>query len=85
MRAASSKGAADLIALWPVEFVTVEDGGYRTQRRPWLIQCKLHGKLPRAEREELVRIARAVRAIPMHAQTGPKGRGVVFTNLLEEE
>jgi hypothetical protein len=79
MRAASSKGAADLIALWAVP---------RSQRADavWVIQAKRDGKLPRKEREALLAIARiAPVARPVLAKTGPDGRGVVFIDLNDME
>lgn len=52
MRAASSKGAADLISLWPARLDNIFDS------QVWLIQCKMDGKLPKKEREELQRLAK---------------------------
>lgn len=65
MRAASSKGAADLIALWP-GYHPLPDWDI-VASHPWLVQCKMDGKLPKKEREELQRLhtvtgARAVLA-----------------------
>lgn len=79
MRAAQSKGAADLIALWPKdEFVYYGIGG----RAPWLVQCKRGtGRISPAEREILKNIAREAGAVPVQALPGPNGRGVVFTDL----
>lgn len=77
MRAASSKGAADLIVLWPF----TNGGGVDI----WLVQSKRDGKLPRAERETLLDIAGATGAIPVLARVPKTGRGVEFINLDTQE
>lgn len=83
MRAASSKGAADLIVLWT--FSVLEAGyarkTYVVPSPAWLVQCKRDGKLPKAEREELLRLAGETRAIPVLARVPKSGRGVEFINL----
>lgn len=87
MRAASSKGAADLIVLWPrAEAYDVIGPGLSVPvdaelTPPWLVQCKRDGRLPLNELEELLRIAEETGTTPVLAQTGPKGRGVVFIDL----
>lgn len=73
MRAASSKGAADLIVLW-------RDLGERIPH-VWVVQCKRDGRLPLNEMEELLRIAEETGATPVLAQAGPNGRGVIFIDL----
>jgi hypothetical protein len=74
MRAASSKGAADLIVLWPLDVL-------KSYVDAWLVQCKRDGKLPKAEREELLRLAGETGAIPVLARVPKSGRGVEFINL----
>lgn len=93
MRAAQSKGIADLLALWPVK-----DGAHRWPsgevtaglRSPWLVQVKYSitgkaGRLSAQDELELIALADATGGIPVLATQGPKGRGVVFTNLLTKE
>lgn len=82
MRAASSKGAADLIALWPVNgWLGPLGGTFHVYPRAWLVQCKRDGKLPRAERETLVEIAAQTGATPVLARVPKAGRGVEFVNI----
>ena len=91
MRAASSKGAADLIVLWPT-WEDVYDGdrsGYASfvmhrPRRAWLVQCKRDGRLPRAERETLTDLAERSGAVAVLAKTGKNGRGIEFITLTKE-
>lgn len=95
MRAAQSKGIADLIALWPESWLEaligqktdggLLDGFYRVPAPPWLVQCKRDGKLPKAEREELLRIASQTGGIAVLARIPKSGRGVEFVNLLTKE
>lgn len=85
MRAASSKGAADLIVLWP-QIATIRELKNGVKETPfngttWLVQCKRDGRLPLNELEELLRIAEETGATPVLAQTGPNGRGVIFIDL----
>lgn len=54
IRAAGSLGAADVVAL-------------RARSAPLLIACKTNGKLPRAEREQLIDAARKAGARPILA------------------
>jgi|TARA_R110000824_G_scaffold131493_3_gene293537 hypothetical protein len=75
MRAAQSKGAADLIALFPRD----EWG----ESKVFVVQCKRDGKLPRAERVKLCSIAKDTGTVPVHAYQGPRGTPVVI-ELLEE-
>ncbi len=85
MRAASSKGAADLIVLWPV-IEYMDDMGWDAEKpRVWLIQCKRDGRLPKAEREELLRLAGETGASPVLARVPKSGRGVEFINLTTQE
>ena len=73
MRAAQSKGAADLIALWPTSSLV---------GRVWIVQCKRGvGRISPAEREVLLDIAWKTGAYPVQALPGKNGRGVVFTDL----
>jgi len=91
MRAASSKGAADLIALWPklpvADIVTADWFIQETlvASRVWLVQCKRDGKLPKLERIVLKQLAEKTGATPVLAKTGPNGRGVKFVLLNEQE
>jgi hypothetical protein len=90
MRAASSKGAADLIALWPSK-ERVHQSLYKSYivdhgvRPAWLVQCKRDGRLPKAERETLIEIAAQTGAIPVLARVPKSGRGVEFINLYTKE
>jgi len=76
MRAAQSKGAADLLALWSPDW-------WRTAEAPvWAIQCKRGtGRLAPTERDTLLDLAERTGAVPVLAKTGANGRGVVFTDL----
>lgn len=82
MRAASSKGAADLMVLWPkkemlwaVQSLTATPVPKATIVFPhaWLVQCKMDGRLPKAERETLVEIAAKTSALPVLASKNKKG------------
>lgn len=90
MRAAQSKGKVDLLALWPLTSIVHrrEDGFPEWQKGypncvPWIVQCKRDGRLPAAERAELLDIAAQTGALPVLAKTGPNGRGVEFLFLNE--
>lgn len=77
MRAAQSKGLADLIALFPRD---------TNAHNVWLVQCKTGtAKMPLAERFALADMARECGAIAMLAQPGPRNRGVTYTHLYNEE
>lgn len=85
MRAASSKGAADLMVLWPKSFVdwrvpTFPMAFLSVPHPTWLVQCKMDGKLPKAEREELVRISKLTGARPVLAFKNKK-RKLVFREI----
>ena len=94
MRAAQSKGIVDLLALWPQSWVTM---GYPepaprlvVPAAPWLVQVKYSisgksGRLSAQDEIELTAVADATGGIPVLATQGPKGRGVVFTNLRTKE
>jgi len=77
MRAAQSKGKADLFVLWHEDWY----GGTQV----WLVQCKRDGRLPRAEREAILAIAAHTGVTPVLAKTGKNGRGVEFINLHTNE
>lgn len=70
MRAAGSKGDSkiDLIGIKPGQLL--------------FTQCKRDGKLGPGEWNRLYEVARMVGAIPLLAANGPRGRGVVYTELL---
>ena len=80
MRAAQSKGAADLIALFTGNGKVNYPGA-----RVYLVQCKRDGKLPRAEREKLWTLARETGTTPVHAFQGPRGTPVVIEYIRKEE
>jgi Holliday junction resolvase len=77
VRSAGSKTKVDLVALWPFD--------WKGDAHVYLVQCKRDGKLPTAEREELLRIASETGTHPYHAHTGPNGRGVVLTPIRGDE
>jgi Holliday junction resolvase len=60
VRAAGSLGAADIVAL-------------RAHSAPLLIACKTNGKLPRAEREQLIEAAHRAGARPIMATRTRRG------------
>lgn len=70
MRMAGSKGNAK------VDLVAVKPG------QQLYIQCKDDGTLGPAEWDRVVEVASWVGAVPILAQNGPRGRGVVYTRLL---
>lgn len=81
MRAAQSKGIADLVALWPQTWPETH-----ITLRPWLVQCKMgSARMKLAEVELLKETARACGAVAVLAEPGPKNRGVKFTNLYSME
>lgn len=82
MRAASSKGAADLIVLWPRPW-RKDTPNYVSP--VWLVQAKRDGKLPKAEREELLRLADETGALPVLARVPQSGRGVEFIDIITKE
>ncbi len=87
MRAASSKGAADLIVLWEASWLDVTRGvnpsvtQVEAVPEAWLVQCKRDGKLPKAERETLIDLAGQTGALPVLARVPKSGRGVEFIDL----
>ena len=89
MRAASSKGAADLIALWPRSWVHLDypyaEPRFNVPAPAWLVQCKRDGKLPRLERETLIDLAEKSAARPVLARVPKSGRGVEFIDLNTKE
>jgi Holliday junction resolvase len=70
IRAAGSKGSTkvDLVAVKPGSLI--------------FIQCKATGTLPPAEWDRLVEVAGWVGAAPVLAANGPRGHGIVYTQLL---
>lgn len=84
MRAAQSKGIADLLVLWPWNDYTCPDCGSGLEE-PWLVQCKRDGRLPAREEIELVSVAEAAGAKAVLAKTGKNGRGVEFIHLPRQE
>lgn len=81
MRAAQSKGLADLAVFWPRGAWMVAH-----QISPWLVQCKTgSARMKPLEIEALKETANACGAVPVLAEPGPKNRGVKFTNLYSME
>ena len=84
MRAAQSKGAIDLLALFPRPFVYID-----AVEKPWLVQCKYSvkggGRLSAHDEIELVALADAINAVPVLARPGKNGRGVEFVNLYTKD
>jgi Holliday junction resolvase len=76
MRAAGSHTKADLVA-----FFETAPGHFWKPEPAWLVQCKRDGRLPEADRTELVDIARRTGAKAYLAAAGKNGRGVTFTRL----
>lgn len=70
IRAAGSKGSTkvDIAAMKPGQLL--------------FIQCKRSGALPPAEWDRVHEVAGWVGAVPLLAANGPRGRGVVYTELL---
>lgn len=64
VRAASSKGIADLVALY--------EGGNVD-----LVQCKASGRISRAERRELIEVATIVHAVPLIAYKDGDGKVII--------
>ena len=92
MRAAQSKGIVDLLALWPrgTWDPASADGKWIRPRQPWLVQAKYSikgksGRISADDELELLAVAELVGGIPVLATQGPKGRGVVFTDLRTKE
>jgi len=81
MRAAQSKGKADLIALFPHEGAT-QYTEYVRLPVVWIVQCKTgSARMSKAEKQEFAELADATGSIAMLAEPGPNNRGVVFTPL----
>lgn len=81
MRAAQSKGKADLIALFPRRRVAPD----LYVPGVWVVQCKTgSARMTKAEKQEFAELADATGAIAMLAEPGPNNRGVVFTPLTKE-
>ncbi len=83
MRAASSKGAADLIAFFDKDILVTEAHSLtasmpfmKTTSVPqaWLVQCKMDGKLPKGERETLQALAEVTAARAVLAYKNSKGK-----------
>lgn len=87
MRAAQSKGIADLLALWHAKEEWAP--GHPLIPVPWLVQCKhsIHGGgyLPGKEALELVELAALIGGRPVFARPGKNGRGVEFIDLTTKE
>jgi hypothetical protein len=80
MRAAQSKGAVDLLALWPK--IHIEDGFLFWQRPPWLIQVKSgSGSMSKAEKQTLKDLAEETGNLAILARTKKSGRGIEFIDL----
>ncbi len=68
IRSAGSKTKVDLVAIKPGQIL--------------FVQCKRGGVLPAAEWDEILTLAGHARAVPVLAQYGGRGRGIVLTELL---
>lgn len=74
MRAAQSKGKADLAAFWP-NFPNVQDD-------PWLVQCKTGtARMSRQAKYAFVELALQTHTRAVLAEPGKNGRGVKLTDL----
>lgn len=72
MRAAQSKGAADLAAFWPVMWV----------RPKWIVQCKTGtARMSKQAKKDFVALALDTGTLAVLAEPGTNGRGVKFTDL----
>lgn len=71
-RSAGSHTKVDLVAFFP----SVDSPSGPSRTRVWLVQCKRDGRLPAAEREALVNIARATGVEAILAKRGEK-RGTI--------
>lgn len=77
MRAAQSKGAADLGAYWPV--------GHKFQQK-WLVQCKTGtARMSKQEKRDFVQLALDTDTIAVLAQPRRGGRGIEFIDLHTEK
>jgi len=83
MRAAQSKGKADLIALFPGVYIETENCAIMdTFPVVWIVQCKTgSARMTKAEKQEFAELADATGATAMLAEPGPNNRGVSFTPL----
>ena len=93
MRAAQSKGAVDLLALFPSTFNWIQgpDHPYKgaAADRTWIVQCKysVHGGgyLSSKDAKALCVLADLTGTTPVFARPGKNGRGVEFINLYSKE
>jgi hypothetical protein len=77
MRAAQSKGAADLATFWPV--------GHRFPW-PWLVQCKTGtARMSKQEKADFVQLAIDTNTIAVLAQPRKGKRGIEFIDLHTEQ
>jgi hypothetical protein len=81
MRAAQSKGKADLLALWPRLMRTIE-GHLLVDPPPWLVQCKTGtGSMSKKEKTELIDLAKLTGSRAILARTKKSGRGIELIDL----
>lgn len=80
MRAAQSKGAADLAAFWP--YVSGPRLPY-----VWLVQCKTGtARMSKQDKKDFVQLALDTGALAVLAQPRKGGRGIEFIDLhIEKE
>ena len=85
IRSAGSHTKVDLTAFFPsVETRYYYEGDeYSTVKCPcvWFVQCKRGGALSKAEAEAVKELASQAGAKPMHAHSGPNGRGVELDHI----
>ena len=74
MRAAQSKGKADLLAVWP--------GRPHGAAPVWFVQCKTgSARVTPAEREELIRVAHVTNGLAVLAQPRKGKRGIELLDI----
>lgn len=79
MRAAQSKGAADLAAFWPFE-------NWPGRELAWLVQAKTGtARMSKQAKKEFVQLALDTGTRAVLAEPGKNGRGVKLTDLHTEK
>ena len=75
MRAAQSKGKADLAAFWPSK-------DWPSHAWPWLLQCKTGtARMSNKEKRDFVQLALDTDTLAVLAEPGKNGRGIKLTDL----
>lgn len=81
MRAAQSKGKADLAAFWPTS-----PHGTWLDEPAWLVQCKTGtARMSKQEKKDFVQLALSTATRAVLAEPGKNGRGIKFTDLHTEK